>query len=379
MKQIYAFDKERFKKLIAIGSATEIIDFSKLISKYDMAIKYINLDFDDNDVETDALFVFCFTIYTTTDKHKIAMKKLEKLGVSEYIYGEFAIDILENVNLSAYLQRQENWEYLNEFRCVNDELCYLSVVDLVVTDKCSLKCKDCSNLMQYFKKPEHFQLKELKESVKLLLNSCDLINDMHILGGEPFMYPYIYEIISFVASQDKINIISVFTNATIALKEEEVAKWDRSKICFFVTKYGDLSKNIESVIGVLKKYNISYRLNVAEQWSNLGNLKNYDHSIETLENLLATCCTGQTPSISGYSLHRCPFSASLQRLNGAPSEYFETFDLRKTDKKALMEFMYNKQYLKICNFCLGRDMEKGPFLPAAIQIKEPLSYTVYDL
>ncbi|MCO6696995.1 hypothetical protein, partial [Streptomyces sp. Vc17.3-30] len=39
----------------------------------------------------------------------------------------------------------------------------LKYLDVVVTEACSMKCQDCSNLMQYYTKPRHSDL-ELLES-----------------------------------------------------------------------------------------------------------------------------------------------------------------------------------------------------------------------
>lgn len=38
---------------------------------------------------------------------------------------------------------------------------YLRSIDVVITEKCSLKCKDCSNLMQYYEKPEDISYEKI--------------------------------------------------------------------------------------------------------------------------------------------------------------------------------------------------------------------------
>ncbi len=48
--------------------------------------------------------------------------------------------------IRTHLSRSKNRKTSNEELVVNS-------LDVVVTEKCSLKCKDCSNLMQYYQSP----------------------------------------------------------------------------------------------------------------------------------------------------------------------------------------------------------------------------------
>lgn len=47
--------------------------------------------------------------------------------------------------------------------------------EIVVTEKCSLKCKDCANYIQYYTKPEDISIKSIIKSFDNLLNTIDKI------------------------------------------------------------------------------------------------------------------------------------------------------------------------------------------------------------
>ena len=61
------------------------------------------------------------------------------------------------------------------------EKLFLNSIDLVLTEKCSLKCKDCSNLMQYYAKPidEDFDL--LMKSIEKLFGTVGHIREIRII------------------------------------------------------------------------------------------------------------------------------------------------------------------------------------------------------
>ena len=62
---------------------------------------------------------------------------------------------------------------------------YLNSIDLVLTEKCSLKCKDCSNLMQYYAKPVDEDFDTLINSIDKILSNVGFIREIRIIGGEP--------------------------------------------------------------------------------------------------------------------------------------------------------------------------------------------------
>ena len=76
-------------------------------------------------------------------------------------------------------------EMHNTFLSNNNSLCIRSV-DLMITEKCTLKCKDCANLMQFYESPINIDLKEVQLILDNLLKKLDLLYEVRLIGGEPF-------------------------------------------------------------------------------------------------------------------------------------------------------------------------------------------------
>ena len=79
----------------------------------------------------------------------------------------------------------------------------IKYIDIMITEKCSLKCKDCSNLMQYYQKPVNSDLNILINSIDKIMASVDKIFEFRVLGGEPFMNKEIGKIIKHLKSMIK--------------------------------------------------------------------------------------------------------------------------------------------------------------------------------
>ena len=55
---------------------------------------------------------------------------------------------------------------------------FIRSVDLILTEKCSLKCKDCANLMQYYEKPINIESEELIGDLHDICSIADEINEI---------------------------------------------------------------------------------------------------------------------------------------------------------------------------------------------------------
>ena len=118
---------------------------------------------------------------------------------------------------------------------------FLKSIDIIITEKCSLKCKDCSNLMQYYMNPINVSFNEILNDFQTLINNVDHIYEIRLIGGEPFMNKDIYKIIKEISKNEKLSRIVIYTNATIPLKEKYIDILKHSKVVFSVTTYGTVS------------------------------------------------------------------------------------------------------------------------------------------
>ena len=103
---------------------------------------------------------------------------------------------------------------------VNKDKLFLRSVDIVISERCSLKCKDCSNLMQYYLHPKNFSYEQIKKEFEQLTENISHIFEVRLIGGEPFMNKQIYEIIDYFLENSKLppapsNCCSIFSIAKL--------------------------------------------------------------------------------------------------------------------------------------------------------------------
>lgn len=265
-------------------------------------------------------------------------------------------------------------EFSNLIESLNNSLSIKSV-DAVVTEGCSLKCKDCSNLMQYYKKPKAADLQLLQDSTENILSNIDAVFEWRILGGEPFIYKNLHEYIDYLSNKSKIKSIIIYTNGTIVPSDLLIKSIKESKAIVDISNYGELSRNIETLQRIFDEHRIPYALKEPE-WTDSGRItKKQNLDEELLEQRFFNCCTRDVLTLLHGYMYRCPFSANLMNLS---KDYIDELDrIYVGDKKdisireKLNKLYKSKKYLSACDNCNGRDFST-PFVETAVQTRKVL-------
>lgn len=292
--------------------------------------------------------------------------------------GEFTKDF-DTFVLTNMINSQE--KYLDPSRL------YVRSVDLIITERCSLKCKDCSNLMQYYEAPVDIENDELAADLDDVTAVADEINEISIIGGDPFMNKAFHRTVTHAVNKPGVNRVVVYTNGTICPPEEKIAAIAHSKVFVFITTYGDLSKRNDKLASMLQRHGIPFNSQPAYGWTDCADISKHGRTDEANRELLRVCCAKHFTTLTGGKIFRCPFSANLERLSAipkSPSDYVEIRGAsRMTDTELqalrgrLRGFLRELPVLAACDSCNGRtygDLEITP----GIQTSKPITYQRYE-
>ena len=253
----------------------------------------------------------------------------------------------------------------------------LASLDVVVTEKCSLKCEKCSNLMQYYQHPKNLNIEEIKASLDKVLDVVDKIYELRILGGEPFMNPDFYSLIEWYAGHDKITKIAILTNATIFPDEDKLQRLISSKVKIWLSDYGSVSSKLHEWIAWCKNNQVEYYISKLKKWQDLGRLERHNYSPTEIKYVYETCECNDCPVLMKGKLYNCPYSANAVNLGALYSDEakLDAFVLDdETDlKERMKKFLYERDYLMACHYCGGRNTRRASIEPC-IQTLKPLEY-----
>ena len=250
-------------------------------------------------------------------------------------------------------------------------------IDLVLTEKCSLKCKHCSNLMQYYEQPIDNDLELLIKSFDNFINAVDYCYEVRMIGGEPLIYKNINKVIEHVLSKKYIGNIIIYTNGTIVPKGDKINIFKNPKIYFKISNYGTHSRNVEKLEKTLAENNIHYITERVTTWQDCAKIDDFQRTDKLNKEIFGNCCVNETLTMLHGKLYLCPYSAHVENLKiikPKVKEHIELFSAKANDLKAEIRNLYfGKEFLEACKICNGRDHNVAS-IPAAEQTKTVLKF-----
>lgn len=259
----------------------------------------------------------------------------------------------------------------------------LKSIDIQVTEKCSLKCKDCNNLMQYYQKPKDSEMDVLFKSIHKFMQCITSLDEFRVIGGDPFMNKELYKVVNKLVTYEKCKRVIIYTNAKIIPKGENLACLKNKKVSLDITNYGDSSSAHSRLIELVKKENITFCTFRCTTWLDSGRIMPFSNKNDKeLEKQFNNCQQRDLVSLLHGKLYRCPFSANGVNLKAIPQNDSDEVNLIDDNlsiselREQIRKLYYDKKYLTACLYCNGKAQNETLKIPSAIQTKKPLTYEI---
>lgn len=328
--------------------------------------------------------MFIISLIEQNPKKAIA-KQLESAGYRDYV---FAKDFMEALYQYDIANDEKEKKYRKPVDCTDyehtdSEMVYTRFLDLSITEKCSLRCRDCAHFMAYFEQPQHIQKEVLFSYIDRIDEVFDIVQTLTILGGESLLHPDFYEIVAYAQTKKSIHSIKVITNGTISINKEKMNLIQKDKIEFSISDYGALSIKLQEIMTDCKGLGILCYSVKAQEWSDSCNIDKQNRTIPELKGIYAWCHSKKCHILVDGKLFHCAFLSNTYRLRAIPrsaSAYVDIMDTEKSIselKKEVKHHLYGIEYMNGCDYCYGRTFVELSAIPVAVQTKEVLSYKKY--
>lgn len=268
-------------------------------------------------------------------------------------------------NIAAYFESGERERYLSAKReLLSDKnKVILPRTPLMITTRCTLNCKECSNLMPYYKQPRDYDADEIIEWIK---NICDSIDEwicLELVGGEPFLYRDLLKVLKYVLAEEKIQQIEFTTNASIIPSWEILELLRNPKIYVKVSQYPNLI-DLSKLTNIFVKLCIRYEVMENMRWSKTGALTSRNRTNIELQSQYFNCGPAKLcRTILNGKMYVCSKAASLMELGYVDD--LEMVDLMdKKNLRANIQDFLRLPYSKACDYCDNASIDEEIIEPA---------------
>jgi len=231
---------------------------------------------------------------------------------------------------------------------------YLNYLEIPITTQCTLRCKECSNLIQYYEKPYQIKYTDIVKDIKRLCRLTEGIGTLRILGGEPLLHKDLYKIIYYLSRESKIENIQIVTNGTLIPSYKVLKAMRNNKVSVDISNYKNNSYNIDSLIKVLEKNCIKYFVAHELYWTCQSDFRYRNRSKDQLEKVKHSCYLDCISMLNG-ELHLCPRSSHGNDLSIFKVDEQEFFNVRKKgrviDRRKELIRILKQKLITACNYC----------------------------
>lgn len=256
-------------------------------------------------------------------------------------------------------------EFMTIYKMYKCNKLFVSNLNIIITEYCTLKCKKCSALNPYIKNKIHYSLDEIDKMLEIYFKTIDEVSILGLLGGDAMVHPQFNDILQFVGEtyyDKRVHHIEVYSNAVIIPNRLSLDLMKKYNVIYRFTDYGSASNGKQKpleIVNILKKNGINYDHAKFNMWSDCGYPQQSNGvPIESLNSFYKSCDRRTCQGLFGSKLFYCSMAIAAQRIGYCMPAETDYFDLNQQDinKKELMEFIlgFNERgYLEYCKKCNG--------------------------
>ena len=259
----------------------------------------------------------------------------------------------------------------------------ITTVNLHITERCTLNCGSCAEMMPYYSQPKDLDITMLISALEKYLQCVDELPIVAIQGGETFMHKELHRLVDFCCKEPKIRQVSLTTNGTIVPTGDNFECLKNHKITVRVNDYINSSRNIDALSEKLKSGNIRFSVASYEDsvWFDIGGLDKRDYTNEQVREVFKTCMFKNDIGIMNGRLYRCARSRAGINLKAIPDckwEYVNLVDDSSIEEtKKSIKKMLKRSYLNSCYYC-NSPIYDNVEIKSGLQVKGIIPYKITD-
>lgn len=374
---LHSFDKfiqewDLETEYVLFGASKECVQFIRsmdtLMGDGVLKIKCI-VDHNIKDVETIQNINDISKAYHQSKEIKINRTNIPLIHIDDFDFNSQVI-ITTDVFKQKYKEYLETnsvkWTWYKNIVSIwpfkHKNKVHIYQTDVLVTERCTLNCSHCNMFMPHFEAPIHRDFKTIINDIDSFFDKVDYVSIFHLVGGEPFLYPNIEDVVRHIVINymDKIDKLIITTNGTIKPKDSMLELLKINDIILSVSDYTDKLENIKTkvlkVLEVYKSKNINHYVRNEIEWYDFGDLR--IKGGRTTEELIKhfDSCTAPFRGLNDGKFYYCHLNTSAVRTNLFPLNDNDYIKIDNVSKEQLLKFdlgFTDLGYITFCDNCNG--------------------------
>lgn len=275
-------------------------------------------------------------------------KLIKDKTVEDFIYDENEKELVANFLEKYPIYADDN----------RDENIILPSLEVFITERCTLRCRDCSHLIPRYQQPRDYDISEIIVNLENVLKITKGVLDLIILGGEPFLHGELYKLLEWGYEREDIGTLTILSNGSVMPNEHLFTIMQKTKARIRISNYGKYSICLHEIQKICDKKGIACFVN-DELWVDMGRPCKHNYMLNELKEIFTDCPFSYSLLLLQGKIYRCAHVAHLNNLGIISTDGHDSIDVLKVaddnvqEKKGELQRYMGIGYLEGCNMCNG--------------------------
>jgi len=245
---------------------------------------------------------------------------------------------------------------------------------VILGQLCTLKCECCCEGIPYIRQGNFSKTEEIISDINKIAESCEYLERLEFIGGEPLLHPGLKRIIEASLSMPKVGYLYIFTNGTVIPDDELCSLFTNPRILLHISNYeNEWPENLKNNVSITKeklaKFGVKYMYVFHSDWLDISKFDDNKLPANELELAFSKCFINFCHRLHDGILYRCPHQYAGVQQNEIQLVEHEFIDVRSLSSDALSDALERFEELKYTDACRHCSMPTGPKqVPAGKQI-----------
>ena len=257
---------------------------------------------------------------------------------------------ITHIRLCSRLEHSKSGKLKNVIAGMFFRFRKLHHLEMIITTKCNLRCRNCSNLIPEIQdRAKDVSFEEFKRDLDLLMSNFDYIYRLQIHGGEPMLHPEIAKIMAYVLQyKEKIRIAVIVTNGTNLPSRELLDVISKNKVAIIASPYRFNKTMLEKLRTTCAENQVLYTQFGERYWFKFDPPVKETYSIDELRTKYWTCPNNGFPAYKNGRLYVCARVANI--LDYKDNLVDDGVNLNTRSTNNAMKFLM-RDYSVNCKYC----------------------------
>ena len=234
------------------------------------------------------------------------------------------------------------------------------MIGYILGQYCTLKCKHCCEAIPYYRtsQREFVKAETAIKDISYMAAACQFLTTVEFIGGEPFLHPELFSILSEVIKIPNVGKVHVFSNGTVVPSDElcELLSDERFEITisnYQVTLKENLRNKVAQTTKKLQDAGCNVLIGKRQGWMDFASFDLVCDDEEKVKDRYRNCFIHTCNRLYNGVLYHCPheYAGALQAHFDSHEDILHIYDYTKEELADKLDEYKDKEFFESCKYC----------------------------